>query len=229
MDEKSVKKKKKKNYLWNSLLVAAIVISFSFVSMNLVSSPIIISGSSMQPTLNNKIDASRSNDQNCDYGRMYTNNFKKNHIKRFDIIIFYGRVGNKTELIVKRVIGLPHETISINENTGELTVNNRIVEQDFISQDMVRLTCGGSDHLACGNTVTIPDNSYYVLGDNRKLQGSIVDSEHNHLGYVNIDQIKGVLWFIYATCTGGTKTYKDANGEEYSVCISKKITKIRLF
>lgn len=228
MDDTSVKKKKKKNYLWNSLLVAALVISFSFVSINLVSSPIIISGTSMQPTLNIKIDASPK-DINCDYGRMQTSSFKKKNIKRFDIIVFNGRVGGQTELIVKRVIGLPHETISINETTGELTVNDRIIKQDFIPEEMVRLTCGGSDRLACGNTVTIPDNSYYVLGDNRKLQGSIIDSEHNHLGFVNADQIDGVLWFIYATCTGGIETKKDVNGEEYSVCIGKKLSKIRFF
>lgn len=228
MDDKSVKKKKMISYLWSSLLVAAIVISFSFVSINIISSPIIVSGTSMQPTLNNKIDVS-SKDVDCDYGLMYTNNSKKKSIKRFDIIVFNGRVGGKTELIIKRVIGLPRETISINETTGELTVNDRTIRQDFISEDMVRLTCGGSDRLACGNTVTIPDNSYYVLGDNRKLQGSIIDSEHNHLGFVNINQIDGVLWFIYAKCTGGIETKKDTNGEEYSVCIGKKITKIRFF
>lgn len=203
---------KAKKWILNILTTLIVIVSLCFLGLRFTTARVYIDGQSMMPTL-----------QDLSEGRMLTTQSRKNKIKRFDIIIFESEVLHET--LIKRVIGLPGETISINSTTGELTINQQTVLQNFIPNDDTmksweetkRLTCSGSRGLACGKEFTIPENEYYVLGDNRNHS---TDSEHG-LGTVSKKEIIGVLWYIDTICEEIDETQR--------VCVKKKKVKIQTF
>lgn len=202
--------KKKWSMVINIAAVLAIVSCVALLVVRSITSPVIVDGESMMPTLNN-----------LDYGQMNVSSLKKKHVKRFNIVIFEDK---SKMILIKRVIGLPGETIHIDPLSGELKVNDRVVEQSFLDEDYVRSTCIASHGVACGKDYEIPEGHYYVLGDNRNHSR---DSEHG-LGAVPASSIHGVLWYINATCSSiGTKENKD--GTTSYVCVGKKSTKLRFF
>ncbi|MCX2778369.1 signal peptidase I [Microbulbifer thermotolerans] len=88
----------------------------------------------------------------------------------------------------KRVIGLPGEKIFI-EN-GVVYINDVPLEEKYKNYDG---TCSKSQQLG---PITVPDDSYFVLGDNRC--GSI-DSRHYHYPFIQKNQILGKkLYFIWS-------------------------------
>ena len=72
-------------------------------------------------------------------------------IKRFDIVV----VKTDDEYLIKRVIGLPGEIIKYENN--KLYVDGKLVEENFLHKDT-------SDYEL---TNQIPENNYFVVGDNR--------------------------------------------------------------
>ena len=98
--------------------------------------------------------------------------------KRGDIIIFDSAVANKR--LVKRVIGLPGDTIRMLNNVlfiNEKPLHYEIITKDqdkFIVQEMfassthqIRLNLESFNRSSSFNKITIPKNQYLVLGDNR--------------------------------------------------------------
>lgn len=79
-------------------------------------------------------------------------------IKRGDIVIVGGAFSNG-ELYVKRVIGLPGETISIND--GEVYINGQKLKEPWLPSD------GGFSSSGELSEVKLEENQYFVLGDNR--------------------------------------------------------------
>ena len=80
--------------------------------------------------------------------------------ERFDIILFIPPDATDDEEIVpylKRIIGLPNETVEIKDGKVYINDSDVPVDDSFIMEE------------AHGNygPFTVPDNSYFVLGDNR--------------------------------------------------------------
>jgi signal peptidase I len=114
--------------------------------------------------------------------------------QRADLIVFRNPISQQ-RLSVKRIIGLPGETITIDKSTGVVSVNGQPIQEPY-----VQYTFGCSS--AC--TWTVPeaaspgangqcgsDCSYFVLGDNRpnsrdSRQGWLVPAE-NIIGYVELE------------------------------------------
>ena len=98
--------------------------------------------------------------------------------KRGDIIIFNPvselREQNYTLPFVKRVIGLPGEIIEI--KNGKVYINNQPIAEDYIAEPPKYTS----------NPSKIPENSYFVLGDNRN---NSYDS--HYWGYVPKELIIG--------------------------------------
>ncbi len=108
--------------------------------------------------------------------------FKLTGIDRFDIVIFkYDGLGNEEKMLIKRVVGMPGETIEIND--GELYINDQILECDLEIATINKNTPNMEKQ-------TIPQDSYFVLGDNRV---SSVDSRR--FGSVEFDDIEGKAMF----------------------------------
>ena len=79
--------------------------------------------------------------------------------KRNDVIIFKPPMNLKT-FYIKRIIGLPNETIDIKGNTVTIT-NKEHLEGFVLDQSFIKNEGGSGGHLTLGN------DEYFVMGDNR--------------------------------------------------------------
>lgn len=100
------------------------------------------------------------------------------NLQRGSIIVFY----HDDELMIKRLIGLPGDVVDIRE--GVVYVNGVQLAEDYVS----------SENYFTG-TFIVPDESYFVLGDNR---GDSLDSRYWNNSYVNYSDIVGyAVYYIY--------------------------------
>ena len=103
--------------------------------------------------------------------------------ERGDIVVFEPPVSSDKPYI-KRVIGLPGETISFHR--GEVYVNDEPLDEPYIDDGITR--CERDENC----NVTVPEGEVYVLGDNRENS-----SDSRVFGPVSVDQIVGKAWFSY--------------------------------
>lgn len=102
-----------------------------------------------------------------------------NHIKRGDILVF-----NSSELkesLIKRVIGLPGETIKI-KNDGKLLINDKEIQEPYVKHS------GGKSGI-----FKVPEGEYFFMGDNR-LDSN--DSRYWQYSYISAKDINGKAQFI---------------------------------
>lgn len=152
----------KKFIITLALIVFVFIISRFLYSVNLVS------GNSMSDTVN-------------DGGIVLTNKMISNY-ERFDIVLAEVKMANSDieQIAIKRVIGLPNDSIKI-EN-GTVYVNgNEIEKYNFPTED------GG----LFSETITLKDNEYFLVGDNRQ---NSYDSRF--YGGITKDKIQGKVEYI---------------------------------
>lgn len=87
--------------------------------------------------------------------------YRPNKLKRGDIIVFYSI--EKKMLMIKRLIGLPGDSVQISKS-GSLLINGSKEEEPYIMNN------GGK-----GGTFFVPKDEYFLLGDNRPSSN---DSRH---------------------------------------------------
>lgn len=99
--------------------------------------------------------------------------------ERGDIVIIQTDEKN----YVKRVIGLPNETIEMRNH--ELYIDNEKQPSTFVDDYLTKLT---------GNfgPITIPDENYFVMGDNRPIS----KDSRNGLGFIERSDIVGRSEFV---------------------------------
>ena len=102
-----------------------------------------------------------------------------NKLNRFDVIVFDSGLQDNPEFI-KRIIALPGEQIRIDEN-GTIYINGERLQENYGKEIMKYAGIAES-------TVTLGENEYFVLGDNRN---NSEDSRFSYVGVVNISKIKG--------------------------------------
>ncbi len=114
--------------------------------------------------------------------------YKFDKPERFDIAIFE-YPDNEEQLFVKRIIGLPGETVSIQDGTVYITGEDgktHQLEEDYVSDE-------NKDHY--NGTFVVPENSYFVMGDNRD---NSVDSRYwITTNFVSEDKLVGKVLFRY--------------------------------
>ena len=101
--------------------------------------------------------------------------------ERFDIVIFK-YPDDESQLFIKRVIGLPGETVEIKDGKVYIDGSETPLDDSFIPEKM-RGSYG---------PYTVPDNCYFMLGDNRN---SSEDSRYANIGNIKKSYIKGKVWF----------------------------------
>ncbi len=115
-----------------------------------------------------------------------------NSYKRGDIVILDGHDMegyNGTEYLVKRIVGLPGETVKIED--GNVYIKPADSSEFYLLQENYlpegTRTSMMDDARRRGNEIVLGENEYYCLGDNRP-----VSNDSRNLGPFTADRIKGV-------------------------------------
>ena len=107
-----------------------------------------------------------------------TDLYKK--IKRGKIIAFY----NNDKILIKRVVGLPGDSISI-DNDGVLYINGERQAETYV-------TTLSLEPCDIEFPIEVPDDSYFVLGDRRTTS---MDSRSESVGMIAGDKVIGKVLF----------------------------------
>lgn len=102
--------------------------------------------------------------------------------KRGDIIVFDPPVSSSKPYI-KRIIGLPGETVEIRD--GNVYIDGELLEESYIEPGITDCT------REC-TPWEIPEGQVFVMGDNRQNS-----SDSRVFGPIDIDSILGRAWVIY--------------------------------
>lgn len=101
--------------------------------------------------------------------------YKLGSINKLDIIVLDEEKDN--EKIIKRVIGLPGETVAIKK--GKIYINDKVIDDEYAYGET-------SDY----DKVTLEDDEYFILGDNR-----LISKDSRYFGPIKKSEIKGKIVF----------------------------------
>lgn len=167
----------KEIFSWLKAIIVAVVVVF--VCRQFLFTPITVSGESMKPTYQDRDKVVVS---------------KIGKIERFDTIVFESNI-TESKYIIKRVIGLPGDTIEMKNDT--LYINGKEQKEPYLDESKKELPNGMvltddfSLNEVTGKT-TVPEGTYFVLGDNRR---NSLDSRK--IGFVNEDDVLGESKFRF--------------------------------
>ena len=155
---------------WFRDIIIACIIAFAVMQFV---KPTIVKESSMQPTLyeNNYIFLSKQA-------------YKFSSPKRGDIIVFHTALktqDGQEKLLIKRVIGLPGDVISVAE--GHVYLNDDLLEEPYLLEE---------DTPGAIESARVPEGELFVMGDNRRVS---VDSRSETVGFVPIEEVVGKAFF----------------------------------
>lgn len=104
--------------------------------------------------------------------------------ERFDIIVFPFQYEEDTYYI-KRIIGLPGETVQIDEQ-GNIYINGEVIQESY-GREIIKPEYIG----LAAEPVTLGEDEYFVMGDNRNNSR---DSRVEIVGNIHRDDILGRAW-----------------------------------
>lgn len=99
--------------------------------------------------------------------------------ERFDVIVFKQTGKEHGYYNIKRIIGLPGETLQFKDDN--IYIDGVIVEEEVSVKPMINYGLASEE-------ITLEDNEYFVLGDNRN---NSEDSRFASIGYIRRDEIIG--------------------------------------
>lgn len=157
--------------IFSTILYILVVLLGTYLLITFVGQRTSVSGSSMEPTLSN-------NDQLI----LDKISYRFSEPQRFDIIVFPFQYAEKT-FYVKRIIGLPGETVQI-DLQGNIYINGQILNEDYGKET---INFAG---LAV-EPITLGDDEYFMMGDNRNNSS---DSRDPSVGNIRRSNIIGKAW-----------------------------------
>ena len=183
--EKQESKKSTKDTILGYVVWVGAVVLLAWFLITFVAQRTDVNGTSMVPTL-------EDGDQLiCD-----KISYRFRDPERFDIIIFPYQY-QKNTYFIKRVIGLPGETVRIDYD-GNIYINGEILNEKYGLEKMAYPGIAEQE-------ITLGDDEYFVLGDNRNVSE---DSRYPDVGLITRKDIIGRAWLrIYPFSKFGLITH----------------------
>lgn len=156
--------------LLGMLVYVGVVLAITFLIITFVGQRTHVSGESMENTLD-------------DGDQLIVDKltYRFHDPERFDIIVFPFRYKDNTYYI-KRIIGLPGETVQIVD--GEIYINGELLEESYGREVM-------QDAGLAAEPITLGEDEYFVLGDNRNYSS---DSRDPSVALIHRKEIIGRAW-----------------------------------
>lgn len=152
-------------------LYLLVILAATWLVITFVGQKTIVSGSSMENTLSDK-----------DHVIVDKISYRLDSPKRYDIVVFpYPQ--NRNKLYIKRIIGMPGETVQIKED-GTILINGEPLAEPYGRE--VIASAGVAKY-----PVTLSDDEYFVLGDNRN---DSQDSRDSMVGNIKREDLVGKAW-----------------------------------
>lgn len=164
-------KKFLKEFLGMSVYLLVILV-LTFLVIQFVGQRTVVQGESMENTL--------MDGDNLIVDKL---TYRFHEPNRFDVIVFPYQQGKNTYYI-KRVIGVPGDTVYIDEQ-GNIYINDEILMEGFGKEAIL-------DPGMAADTIYLGAEEYFVLGDNRNASA---DSRDPAVGVVKRENIIGRAWF----------------------------------
>ena len=152
------------------LLYVAVVVGITFLIIHYVGQRTYVSASSMENSL--------SDGDNLIVDKI---TYRFSDPKRYDIIVFPYQYEDNTYFI-KRIIGLPGETVQIVD--GTIYINGEVLDESY-GREVMKNSGMAAD------PITLGEDEYFVLGDNRN---DSTDSRDPSVGKIPRDRIIGRAW-----------------------------------
>ncbi len=168
--EEHTEEQKKKNTVREILSMAAyiaVVLLMTFLVVKYVGQRTTVAGESMMNTL--------YDEDNLLVDKI---SYRFHDPERFDIIVFPYQYEENTYYI-KRIIGLPGETVRIDD--GDIFINGELLEENYGREEMVNAGRAAEE-------IQLDDDEYFVLGDNRNHSE---DSRFDDVGNIKRSDIIG--------------------------------------
>lgn len=108
---------------------------------------------------------------------------------RGEVIVFKAAPTNGKLDFIKRIVGLPSEKILV--KNGSVFINGKLLKENYLGRE-IRANLKDGGFLKNGQEYLIPENSFFVMGDNR---GASFDSRD--WGPVQKDEIIGKAFLVY--------------------------------
>ncbi|MBP3891913.1 MAG: signal peptidase I [Solobacterium sp.] len=187
-EEKRYKEQKKAflNELFDFVKTFLISAAIVFVTVHYIATPVQVKGNSMYPTLKN---------DSLGFSNVLGRRIEP--LKRFDIVVIYFE--DRNDYLVKRLIGLPGETIAYHDE--KLYINGQEVEETFL--DQMYMATFSSQFTEDIEEITLGEDEVYCLGDNRPTS-----RDSRYYGPFKVSQItsKGVF-VVYPFKDFGVKSW----------------------
>lgn len=101
-----------------------------------------------------------------------------------DLVVFKPNGNENAHYHIKRVVGLPGDTVTIEK--GLVYIDGELLEEEILTESM-------TDPGIADSPVKLKEDEYFVLGDNRN---NSEDSRSADMGNVRREDILGRAWFI---------------------------------
>ncbi len=165
----------KRRQLVDWLVVIGVALLAAFLIRTYVLAHFVVDGTSMASTLE-------------DGDRVFVNklSFRLHDPRRGDVVVLHQLDGTTQRDLIKRVIGLPGESIEM--RSCQVLIDGRQLQEPYLDPEVVTPgTCGGDF-----SPVAVPDDHVFVMGDNRA--GS---QDSRVLGTIDDDNLVGRAFVVF--------------------------------
>lgn len=188
MNQEKSQEENKKEGIWSSIVWGMITLTIFMLIKIFLVQPYVIPSASMENTLN--------------IGDMAVVNKLDTRPEKGDVIVFEGNHhwnhdGDEKAIFIKRVIGVPGDTVGGCSSDGKLIINGSPMQENYLKNQ---------EHVGCKfPQTTLGKDEYWVMGDNRSNSAdsrahSTIDGQwDSHKGAISQKQIKGTMFWHYET------------------------------